>query len=58
MDCRHMIPMGKVYCEKCDSLFESRGSFERHVDMVHSGSGCNACVIDIALSKIRGLFKR
>lgn len=46
----------KVYCERCDSVFESREKFERHMDTVHSGVSCETCVIDVAISKIRGLF--
>lgn len=48
----------KVYCEKCDSVFSSREKFDRHLDSVHGQAGCDVCVIDMALSKILGLFKR
>ena len=49
--------MTKVYCEKCNSVFGSREKFDRHVESVH-GAGCDVCVIDAALSKIAGFFKK
>ena len=47
----------KIYCEKCDSIFESREKFEKHFDS-HSSVTCETCPIDTALSKFAGLFKR
>lgn len=47
----------KVYCERCDMVFGSRSEFDRHFDE-HSGSVCESCPIDTAISKILGLFKR
>ena len=48
----------KVYCEKCDSLFDSREKFDKHVASAHDQTGCDVCVIDAALSKITGFFKK
>ena len=47
----------KIYCEKCDSIFESREKFEKHFD-AHSSAASETCPIDTALSKFAGLFKR
>lgn len=47
----------KVYCTKCDSVFESRKKFEKHLDE-HTGVSCEVCPIDTAISKFTGLFKR
>ena len=49
---------GKIYCERCDSVFGSREKFQRHMDQVHSGVSCETCIIDSAISKIFGLFKK
>ena len=50
--------MSKVYCERCNSVFGSREKFDRHMESAHSQAGCDVCVIDAALSKIAGFFKR
>ena len=47
----------KVYCEKCDLIFESREKFEKHIAK-HSSIACEVCPIDTALSKFANLFKR
>ena len=47
---------GKVYCERCDHVFESRAKFERHFER-HSVS-CEACPIDAVLSRIARLLRR
>ena len=49
--------VSKVYCEKCDLIFESRERFEKHLDS-HSGVQCEVCPIDTAISKFASLFKR
>ena len=48
----------KVYCAKCDLIFESREKFEKHFDSHSSGVSCEVCPIDTALSKFANLFKR
>ena len=47
----------KIYCEKCDSIFDSRQKFEKHLDD-HTGVSCESCPIDTAISKLTGLFRR
>ncbi len=49
--------VAKVYCEKCDLVFESREKFEKHFDN-HSSTMCEVCPIDTAISKFVNLFKR
>ena len=50
--------MNKVYCEKCDLVFESRERFEKHLDAHSSNISCEMCPIDTAISKFVNLFKR
>lgn len=47
----------KVYCEKCDLVFESREKFESHLDSHSSGIPCDVCPIDTAIAKFVNLFK-
>ena len=49
--------VSKVYCEKCDIVFDSRSEFEKHLKS-HSGVMCESCPIDTAISKIFGFFKK
>lgn len=48
----------KVYCEKCDLVFESREKFEKHFDSHSSNIVCEVCPIDTAIAKFVNLFKR
>ncbi len=49
----------KIYCEKCDSIFNSREKFEKHLDSVHlSHVSCESCPIDTFFSKLVGFFKK
>ena len=48
----------KVYCEKCDLIFNSRKQFEKHLDGHSSNIACEICPIDVAVSKFVNLFKR
>ncbi len=48
----------KVYCEKCDLIFESRDKFEKHFDRHSSNVTCEVCPIDIVISKFVNMFKR
>lgn len=50
--------VSKVYCEKCDLVFESRARFEKHLDGHSSGVQCDVCPIDTAIAKLANLFKR
>lgn len=48
----------KVYCERCNEVFSSQEKYRKHLDTVHSGMSCDTCIIDLAINKIIGLFKR
>ncbi len=49
----------KIYCERCNSIFESKEKFYKHLDTVHSsGASCESCPIDTVISKLVGLFKK
>ncbi len=48
----------KVYCEKCDLVFESRAKFENHFDRHSSNIACDVCPIDTVIEKFVNLFKR
>lgn len=50
--------VAKVYCEKCDLIFESREKFENHFDSHSSNVVCEVCPIDTAIEKFVNLFKR
>ena len=50
--------VSKVYCEKCDLVFESRERFEKHLDSHSSNVQCEVCPIDTAIAKFTSLFKR
>lgn len=50
--------MNKVYCEKCDLVFESRERFEKHLDGHSSNIACEMCPIDTVIAKFVNLFKR
>ena len=52
-----MSKEAKVYCEKCDELFDSRSTYDSHMDK-HSEVACATCPIDMALSKLTRWFKR
>ena len=50
--------VSKVYCERCDVLFDSRKKYERHLDG-HSGRSCESCPLDTAVQRLaRLLFGR
>ncbi len=48
----------KVYCTRCDFVFESRAKFEKHLEKHSSNISCEVCPIDTVLSKFASLFKR
>ena len=50
--------VSKIYCEKCDSVFESKKKYEAHYSKHSSSVSCDSCPIDIAVEKIVNLFKR
>ena len=47
--------VAKVYCEKCDLIFESREQFEKHFDSHSSNFVCEICPIDTAIAKFVNL---
>lgn len=49
--------VNKIYCEQCDSVFESREKFEKHFEK-HSSVSCESCPLDVFVDKITKLFKR
>lgn len=50
--------VSKVYCTRCDLIFDSRKAFEKH-SVKHSYTAlCETCPVDIAISKFVNLFKR
>lgn len=50
----------KIYCERCNTVFESRKQFEKHayVHSLNAATTCEACPIDTVISKFVSLFKR
>ena len=48
----------KVYCTKCDLIFDSREKFERHFDAHSSNVTSEACPVDTAIAKFVNLFRR
>ena len=48
----------KVYCSQCDIVFDSQEKFDRHLPNHSSSISCETCPIDIAIDKLRSLFKR
>ncbi len=50
--------VSKIYCEKCDEVFNSKQKYEDHLSKHSSGISCESCPIDSVLGKIIGLFKK
>lgn len=50
--------VSKIYCEKCDEIFDSRQKYEQHSSKHSTGTSCESCPIDMILEKIIGFFKR
>ncbi len=48
----------KVYCERCDLIFESREKFEKHFERHSSNVTSEVCPIDTVISKFVNMFKR
>jgi uncharacterized C2H2 Zn-finger protein len=52
------VNISKVYCEKCDIVFDSRNEFDKHFEK-HSGKvSSEMCPIDTAAEKLWKFFKR
>ena len=50
--------ISKIYCEKCDTIFDSKKKYQAHSSKHSSGVLCDSCPIDIAVEKIVNLFRR
>ena len=50
--------VSKVYCEKCNIVFDSRAEYEKHYDKHTGGVVCESCPLDTAVSKILSLFRK
>ena len=48
----------KIYCEKCDLVFDSKQKFDHHLEKHSSGVSCESCPIDMVVQKLTDLFKR
>jgi len=48
----------KVYCSKCDLVFDSREKFENHLQRHSTNFECETCPIDTVISKFVNLFRR
>ena len=48
----------KVYCSKCDLIFETREKFENHFDSHYSNVVCEVCPVDTVIAKFVNLFRR
>jgi len=51
--------VSKVFCEKCNCVFDSKEKFDEHI-VQHSPSAicCESCPIDMAIEKIKSFFKK
>ena len=49
---------GKIYCEKCDLILNSREKFLKHLDTHSSTIPCDVCPIDTIIGKFLNIFKR
>ena len=50
--------VSKIYCEKCNNIFESREKYDAHYSKHSSNVSCESCPIDMVLEKFLRLFKR
>jgi len=50
--------VAKVYCEKCDLVFNSREKFKKHLASHSLNVACEVCPIDTVIAKFLDLFKR
>ena len=50
--------VSKVYCQKCDLVFDSREKYEKHLEKHSQSVSCEVCPIDTAIAKFVNLFKR
>ena len=50
--------VSKVYCAKCNDVFNSREKYEKHLLSHSSGVVCEVCPLDSVVQKIINLFKK
>jgi len=50
--------VAKVYCSKCDLIFESRERFEKHLQRHSSNFEEEICPVDTVIGKFVNLFRR
>jgi len=48
----------KVYCSKCDLVFETRERFEKHLQGHYSEFKGETCPVDTVIGKFVDLFRR
>ncbi|HUT06261.1 MAG TPA: hypothetical protein VMW74_06195 [Nitrosopumilaceae archaeon] len=48
----------KVYCSKCDLIFNSREKFENHFAGHSTSITCETCPVDTVIGKFVNLFRR
>ena len=58
MDPEKKSHINKVYCDHCDTVFDSQEEFKRHRDMQSGAIACESCPIDTVINKFIGIFKR
>ncbi len=52
------VKPSKIYCEKCDIVFDSRKKYDEHYSKHSSGLYCESCPLDTVVDKILGLFRK
>ena len=50
--------VNKIYCEKCDLIFNSRIKYEKHFDSHSSKVTCETCPIDTVIAKFVNIFRK
>ena len=50
--------VSKIYCEKCNEVFNSKQQYDKHSSSHSSGVSSQSCPLDTVLGKIVGLFKK
>ena len=47
----------KIYCEECDTIFNSREKFDKHFEK-HLSVSCESCPLDVAVEKFANFFRK
>ena len=50
--------ISKIYCEKCDTVYDSQEEYDEHFEKHTGGVGCEECPLDTLVQKFVNLFKR